>query len=134
MAVRDLPAVPRRDRKPRHGAQCRRARRPYADPYLCHGRGRAATHNGYDGNPVPSRMAEFDEVDALVGAMKQSGRGALQATVGRKMFHAEFERLARKHGVPVTWTALLSGMAGPGSHKKHIEQTHRYFEKDGLSI
>ena len=94
----------------------------------------AATHNGYDGNPVPSRMAEFDEVDALVGAMKRSGRGTLQATVGRKMFHAEFERLARKHGVPVTWTALLSGMAGPGSHRKHIEATHRYFEKEGLNI
>jgi N-acyl-D-amino-acid deacylase len=94
----------------------------------------AATHNGYDGNPVPSRLAEFEEVDALVGAMQASGRGALQATVGRKMFHAEFERLARKHGVPVTWTALLSGMAGPGSHKKHIEQTHRYFEQEGLNI
>jgi len=94
----------------------------------------AATHNGYDGHPVPSRMAEFEEVDALVGAMKSSGRGALQATVGRKMFHAEFERLARKHGVAVTWTALLSGMAGPGSHRKHIEQTHRYFEKEGLNI
>lgn len=94
----------------------------------------AATHNGYDGNPVPSRMAEFEEVDALVGAMKASGRGAMQATVGRKMFHAEFERIARKHGVPVTWTALLSGMAGPGSHRKHIEATHRYFEKEGLNI
>jgi len=94
----------------------------------------AATHNGYDGHPVPSRMAEFEEVDALVGAMKQSGRGAMQATVGRKMFHNEFERIARKHGVPVTWTALLSGMAGPGSHRKHIEATHRYFEKEGLNI
>jgi N-acyl-D-aspartate/D-glutamate deacylase len=94
----------------------------------------AATHNGYDGHPVPSRLAEFAEVDALVGAMKASGRGTLQATVGRKMFHAEFERFARAHGVPVTWTALLAGMAGPGSHRKHIEQTHRYFEKDGLNI
>jgi N-acyl-D-amino-acid deacylase len=94
----------------------------------------AATHNGYDGHPVPSRLAEFAEVDALVGAMQASGRGTVQATVGRKMFHPEFQQLARKHGVPVTWTALLAGMAGPGSHRKHIEQTRRYFEQDGLNI
>ena len=94
----------------------------------------AATHNGYDGHPVPSRIAAFEEVDALVGAMHASGRGTVQATVGRKMFHPEFSQLARKHGIKLTWTALLSGMAGPGSHRKHIEQTHRYFEQDGLDI
>ena len=85
----------------------------------------AATHHGYEGNPVPSRLATIDEIDALVAAMASSGRGILQATIGRTLLWDEFERFARAHGVPVTWTALLSGMAGPGSHRKHMERAAR---------
>ena len=91
----------------------------------------AATHNGFDGHPVPSRLAEFEEIDALVGAV--AGRGVMQATIGRTLLHDQFEALARKHGVPVTWTALLGGMAGPGSHRKHLDRTARQ-HAEGLNI
>lgn len=83
----------------------------------------AATHNGYDGNPVPSRLASLSEIDALVGAMRESGRGLMQATIGKTLFHDQFIEIARKHDVTVTWTALLSGLSGPGSHRKHLERT-----------
>ncbi len=93
----------------------------------------AATHHGYDGNPVPSRLAPFEEIDALVGAMAESGRGIMQATIGRSLLHDEFIALAKTHGVPITWTALLSGLSGPGSHRKHLDRTQACVDQ-GLRI
>ena len=93
----------------------------------------ATTHHGYGGKPVPSRLASVGEIDSLVGAMRRSGRGLMQATIGRTLFHDQFSDLARKHGVTITWTALLAGMAGPGSHRRHLEATQK--ERDeGLNI
>jgi N-acyl-D-aspartate/D-glutamate deacylase len=93
----------------------------------------AGTHHGYGGNPVPSRLANFDEIDTLVGAMKKSGRGIMQATIGRSLFHDQFADLAEKHDVPVTWTALLAGLSGPGSHRGHLEKTAAQVAR-GLTI
>ena len=74
---------------------------------------KASTHIGYAGKPVPSRAAQFGEIEALAGALADAGRGIVQATVGRVLFFKEFETLARATGRPVTWTALLAGMMGP---------------------
>jgi len=81
----------------------------------------AATHHGAGGRPVPSRLAAYEEIDALVGAMAESGRGVMQAAMGRTLFNDEFAELAQRHGVPITWTALLAGMTGPGSHRRYLE-------------
>jgi len=89
-------------------------------------------HQGYAGNPVPSRLASLDEIDALVGETARAG-GVLQATVGRTLFFDQFAELARRHGVTVSWTALLSGMSGPGSHRKMLDRT-RALLREGLSI
>ena len=91
-------------------------------------------HNGYDGLPVPSRLADFAEFDALVAAMSASGRGVMQATVGKGLFLAEFERLAEAHGVTIAWTALLSGMRGPDSHRAYLAQTQELIGERGLNI
>ncbi len=93
----------------------------------------AATHNAFDGRPVPSRFAAFSELDTLVGAMAESGRGILQCTIGKSLFHDEMSELARRHELPVTWTALLAGMAGPGSHVKHMHRTAEE-RAEGLQI
>lgn len=93
----------------------------------------AATHHAFDGRPIPSRLAAFSEVDALVGAMAASGGGIMQCTIGKKLFHDEMTELARRHNIPVTWTALLSGMAGPGSHRKHLQRTAEQ-RAEGLNI
>ncbi|MBI3992941.1 MAG: amidohydrolase family protein [Candidatus Lambdaproteobacteria bacterium] len=84
---------------------------------------KAATHVGYAGKPVPSRAAHMDEIRFLAGALKEVGRGLVQATVGKELFHEEFAVLARETGRPVTWTALLSGMGGPGGYRRHLERT-----------
>ena len=93
----------------------------------------APTHHGFDGHPVPSRLASMKELDALINAMTDSGRGLLQATVGRKLFHEEFRFLARKHDIPITWTALLAGMSGPGSHRRHQSQASELV-REGLNV
>jgi N-acyl-D-aspartate/D-glutamate deacylase len=94
---------------------------------------KASTHIGYAGKPVPSRAAQFAEVEALAGALGEAGRGIVQATVGRNLFFKEFETLARATGRPVTWTALLAGMMGPGSHRELLEKS-RALVKQGLRV
>ena len=94
---------------------------------------KASTHVGYGGRPVPSRVAAFTEIEALAGALGEAGRGIVQATVGRDLFFAEFEALARGTGRPVTWTALLAGMMGPGSHRDLLEKS-RALVRQGLPV
>ncbi len=94
---------------------------------------KASTHIGYAGKPVPSRAAQFAEIEALAGALGEAGRGIVQATVGRDLFFKEFESLARSTGRPVTWTALLAGMMGPGSHRDLLEKS-RALIKQGLQV
>jgi N-acyl-D-amino-acid deacylase len=94
---------------------------------------KASTHIGYAGKPVPSRAAQFAEIEALAGALGEAGRGIVQATVGRDLFFKEFESLARSTGRPVTWTALLAGMMGPGSHRELLEKS-RALVKQGLRV
>jgi N-acyl-D-amino-acid deacylase len=94
---------------------------------------KASTHIGYAGKPVPSRAAEYAEIEALAGALGEAGRGIVQATVGRELFFKEFEALARSTGRPVTWTALLAGMMGPGSHRELLEKS-RALVKQGLKV
>ena len=94
---------------------------------------KASTHIGYAGKPVPSRAAQFAEIEALAGALGEAGRGIVQATVGRDLFFKEFESLARSTGRPVTWTALLAGMMGPGSHRDLLEKS-RALVKQGLPV
>ena len=80
----------------------------------------AATHHGAGGRPVPSRLSTFDEVDALVGTASAHGATLVQAAMGRSLFNDEFAELADRHGVTITWTALLASMAGPGSHLRYL--------------
>jgi N-acyl-D-amino-acid deacylase len=90
-------------------------------------------HNGFDGEPVPSRLASFAEFDALIGAMAESGHGIMQATAGDLLLEG-LEDLARAHGITITWSALLSGMRGPGSHRDFLERTRHLIEDEGLNI
>ncbi len=81
----------------------------------------AATHHGAGGRPVPSRLAPFEEVDALVGTAAAHGARLVQAAMGRTLFNDEFEVLADRHDVTITWTALLASMTGPGSHRRYLD-------------
>jgi N-acyl-D-aspartate/D-glutamate deacylase len=86
---------------------------------------KSPTHVGYRGRPVPSRLAELREIQALAGALGEAGRGVMQATVGAGFFIDELGALARETGRTVTWTALLAGLLGPGSHRAFLEWSER---------
>jgi N-acyl-D-aspartate/D-glutamate deacylase len=84
---------------------------------------KAPTHVGYAGKPVPSRAADLDEICALAGALGEAGTGVIQATVGPGLFFDQFAQLTRASGRPLTWTALLAGMLGPGSHRMLLDRS-----------
>jgi N-acyl-D-amino-acid deacylase len=94
---------------------------------------KASTHVGYGGKPVPSRAADLGEIQALAGALGEAGQGIVQATVGRDLFFPEFEAIARATGRPVTWTALLAGMMGPGSHRDLLARSRELVQR-GLQV
>ena len=70
---------------------------------------KAITHVGYDGKPVPSRVADLEEILAIAEALGEVPNAVMQATVGRGLSHNEFARIAEMTGQSVSWTALLSG-------------------------
>ena len=73
---------------------------------------KAVTHVGYQGKPVPSRAASFDEIRSIASVLRDVGRGGvIQATVGPTLSYDEFSELNEVSGCPVTWTALLAGAA-----------------------
>ncbi len=75
---------------------------------------KSPTHSGDGGKPVPSRLAEVDEIGRIAAALAEAGRGVVQATPGSGFFTDQFSELAQRLGRPVTWTALLTGMFGMG--------------------
>ena len=48
-------------------------------------------------------------------------RGLMQITIGREFSTRHMAEVSRKYGVPVTWTALLSYLYGPGGHRKQLD-------------
>ncbi len=94
---------------------------------------KAPTHVGYGGNPVPSRAAATSEIEALAGALADSPHGLMQCTIGPGLSFAEFERIARATGKPVSWTALLSGFFGPKGHRAILER-HAKLQAEGVRV
>ncbi|HLG49752.1 MAG TPA: amidohydrolase family protein [Reyranella sp.] len=81
----------------------------------------AVSHNGYAGKPVPSRQATVEEMDSLVSVLGEMKRGLMQITIGRDFSSRHMAEVSRKYNVPVTWTALLSYLYGPGGHRKQLD-------------
>jgi N-acyl-D-amino-acid deacylase len=81
----------------------------------------SVSHSGYGGKPVPSRQATVEEMDALVSVMGEMKRGLMQITIGRDFSTRHMAEVSRKYQVPVTWTALLSYLYGPGGHRKQLD-------------
>jgi len=94
---------------------------------------KSPTHVGWAGRPVPSRLADLDEIRSLAGALGEAGAGILQATLGRGLFFDELGQIAAETGRPVSWTALLAGAMGPGSHRGALERAARQ-QRDGQRV
>jgi N-acyl-D-aspartate/D-glutamate deacylase len=68
----------------------------------------AMTHRGADGEPVPSRWADRAEIEALLGAVGDVGRGVVSIAPGEPCGAADMYELQPGVGVPFTWGALLT--------------------------
>lgn len=75
-------------------------------------------HVGFAGKPVPSRLAEFDEMRALARAVREAGTGIIHYNVARDALFDDFVAMAEESGRPVCWTALLAGQLGKGRHRE----------------
>jgi N-acyl-D-amino-acid deacylase len=76
---------------------------------------RGTSHIGFDGRPVPSRLASADELLALADVVGQAGHGVIQLTIGEGLEPEDLSHLAVASGVPVIFAALVTGLAAPGS-------------------
>jgi N-acyl-D-aspartate/D-glutamate deacylase len=66
----------------------------------------APTHSGDGGRPVPSRLADDKELEALTTPMRELGRGVGAFTLGADT--QQIYNLQRRIRRPFTWTALLT--------------------------
>jgi N-acyl-D-aspartate/D-glutamate deacylase len=79
------------------------------------------THNGAGGRPVPSRVADLAELEALMMPVRDAGRGVIAMLPGGVVSNEEMFDLQRKVGRPFTWTALLT-VAGFPYHEGVIDE------------
>ena len=90
------------------------------------------THNGADGRPVPSRVADLAELEALLDPVRDAGRGVVALLPGGVISNAEVFDLQRRVGRPITWTALLT-IKGMPYHEGVIE-AHDAAWADGVEV
>ncbi|TDC65011.1 amidohydrolase [Actinomadura sp. GC306] len=83
---------------------------------------RQPAHQGAYGRPVPSRFAETGEVYEIASVLGELGRGIVQVSIGPGMFIGQFSELAQRHGVAVTWTALVARADKPGAALRTVER------------
>ncbi|HEX6392579.1 MAG TPA: amidohydrolase family protein [Acidimicrobiales bacterium] len=79
------------------------------------------THNGDKGRPVPSRVADVEELRALLQPVRTSKRGVVALLPGGVIKHQEVFELQKEIGRPFTWTALLTVQGYP-YHEKVIAE------------
>ncbi len=82
----------------------------------------AVTHRGADGKPVPSRMADRAELDAILATVGEKRRGVVAFTPGELLGIDEMYEIQPGVGVPFTFTALLT--MPTGSHLRILD-VHR---------
>jgi N-acyl-D-amino-acid deacylase len=78
-------------------------------------------HNGDGGLPMPSRLADEAELRALVGALREAGRGVFMLTKGGQTKVSFLESLAADSGRPVVVAAILHNSTNPGAVFQDLE-------------
>jgi len=79
-------------------------------------------HNGEGGLPMPSRLADEAELRALVGCLREAGRGVFMLTKGGQTRMAFLEALAADSGRPVVVAALLHSSTNPSAVFEDLEK------------
>lgn len=90
------------------------------------------THNGDRGRPVPSRLADLDEVRFLCEPLRERGRGVVAMLPGGVFRNEQVFELQRYLGRPITWTALLT-IKGLPYHEKVVAE-HDAARADGVEV
>lgn len=70
-------------------------------------------HNGENGTPMPSRLADDEELHTLVASLKEAGHGVFMLTKGGHTKIEFLEELAAASGRPVVIAALLHNKTNP---------------------
>jgi N-acyl-D-amino-acid deacylase len=70
-------------------------------------------HNGEGGLPMPSRLADDKELRALVGCLREAGRGVFMLTKGGQTKVSFLEELAAQSERPVVVAALFYNSTNP---------------------
>ena len=91
----------------------------------------AVTHRGADGQPIPSRWADKEEIEALCRAVGDSGRGVIGINGGENLSFADVYEMQPRVGAPMTYTALLTSKTG--AHMKALE-IHRVGRDAGVDV
>ena len=78
-------------------------------------------HNGENGIPMPSRLADEKEMLALTGALGEAGRGVFMLTKGMTSTIPWLEKISGANGRPVMIAAMFVGPGDP----------HRVFKELG---
>jgi len=79
-------------------------------------------HNGDGGLPMPSRLADEKELRALVGCLKEAGRGVFMLTKGGHTAVGFLEELAADSMRPVVIAALLHSSTNPDAVFKDLSE------------
>jgi N-acyl-D-aspartate/D-glutamate deacylase len=90
------------------------------------------THNGDNGRPVPSRVSDLAELEALLQPVRDAGRGVVALLPGGVISHDEVFDLQRRIGRPFTWTALLT-IKGLDYHEG-VVAAHDAARADGVEV
>jgi N-acyl-D-amino-acid deacylase len=70
-------------------------------------------HNGENGVPMPSRLADEQEIFALTGALGEAGRGVFMLTKGMTSTIPWLEQISAKSGRPVMIAAMFVDPGDP---------------------
>jgi N-acyl-D-amino-acid deacylase len=79
-------------------------------------------HHGHGGVPMPSRLAEDDEVIALCQAVGEAGKGVLEITGGERFVGPRLGELARLTGRPAIYVAALHTERVPHRAREILDQ------------
>src|SRR5258706_11115742 len=79
-------------------------------------------HNGEGGVPMPSRLADEAELRALVGCLREAGRGVFMLTKGGQTRMPFLESLAADSARPVVVAALLHSSTNPNAVFEDLEK------------
>jgi N-acyl-D-aspartate/D-glutamate deacylase len=83
---------------------------------------KSRTDTGVDGKPVPSQVADLQEICELARVLGEAGRGTVQIVIGSNHDHVGMtSTIAKASGRPVTWGAVLSGMFSAGDAERVVD-------------